>query len=176
MKTVIAFCMFSLLPIASPAWAATAPKPSGAYAFASNEMCEAQLAVTKSGSGNVTDVKLSKTGMMEAGNGIITFTPTSATGGTFTITNSTLVDGGSLRLGSVSSFPWHQITQNQSNVPYSFTATTVTVGSGAQQQVYQLVCGNVVSGVCGSVFLVRRDTTTVPNNTDCVNSISAVKR
>src|SRR6185437_14539850 len=156
MKTVIAFCMLSLLPIASPAWAAAAPKLSGAYAFASNEMCQAQLAVTSDGTGHVTNVTIAKTGMMEAGNGIITFTSTSATGGTFTITNSTLIDGGALR-AATDGFPWHQLTKNQTSTPYSFTATTFTFGSGAQKQVYQMVCGNIVSGVCRSVYLVRRD-------------------
>lgn len=114
---------------------------------------------------------LSQSGQFSGGTGIITFTPTSTTGGTASLTNATVIEGGVVRIGTAA-FNWSQKSNNKSNIPYSFTATTFTFGG----QVYQMSCGNIVNGVCRSVFLVHRDSANNNTNPNCVNAISAVKQ
>ena len=143
--------------------------PSGKYAFVSTEMCEPQLTVTKDGNGKVTNVALSKSGMMAGGAGYVTFAPTSASGGTATVTGSVLIEGGALRVGATG-FSWHQKTDNHPSTPYSFTATTFTFGG----KVYRIVGSNLASGFYKNVYLVRRDTS--DGNANCVNMISATKQ
>ena len=143
--------------------------PNGKYAFVSVEMCEARLAVTKDSNGKVTDVSLTKAGMMSGNAGYITFTPTSASGGKATITGAVLIEGGAVRIGNAG-YNWSQKPDNQAGVPYSFTATTFTFGG----QVYQLYGSNNFKTIYQNIYLIRRDT--VDGNSNCVQTLSATKQ
>ena len=169
MRILTGSCAIAALILSATA-ALAVSGPSGKYAFVSMEMCEAQLTVTKDFNGKVTDVNLTKAGMMAGGTGYITFTPTSASAGNATVTGAVLIESGALRVGS-NGFNWHQNADNQPSTPYSFTATTFTFGG----QVYRIVGGNLAGGIYKNVYLVRRDDT-VPGNANCIISISATKQ
>ena len=106
--------------------------------------------------------------MMSGGAGYITFTQTSANGGTATITGSVLIEGGAVRVGN-NGFAWSEKGDDQPATAYSFTATTFTYGG----QVYQMVGSNLASNVYKNVYLIRRDT--ADGNANCVNTISATR-
>lgn len=143
--------------------------PNGKYAFVSVEMCEAKLTVTKDSNGKVTNVSLSKAGLMSGNAGYITFTPTSASGGKATISGAVLIEGGAVRIGT-SGFNWIQKPDNLTGVPYSYTATTFTFGG----QVYQFYGSNNFNTTYQNVYLIRRDT--VDGNANCVQTMSATKQ
>ncbi len=152
--------------------AAAAPQVAGKYAYMQISQCEAQLTTAKDENGKVTDVNTVQNGLMSVGNGYITFNPkfSGATHGTAIVNGSNLIEGGSVRVNG-NGFSWHQKLENF-RAPYSFAATTFTVGG----QVYAMTYANLVNGFYQTIYLVQLDTTNGSGNPNCLNAITATRQ
>jgi hypothetical protein len=171
-KKVYALAGAALL-VSATAGQTAAPKISGKYAFLSSTFCEAQLTLKKDNQGKVTDVLISRSGLLSSNVGYITFTPTSNAAGDAVITGSTMVEGGALRVNN-NGFNWTQKTDNVPSTPYSFTATTFTFGDQTYKMVFSEA--DTTSGFFRQVYLMRRASNDNNTNPDCVEIISANKQ
>jgi hypothetical protein len=153
-------------------------KPSGRYAFTAVESCEAKFGFTtesvrlangKTDTG-VRMINSQHNGHIGSGIGYITFKPTSASAGTYTL-SITNIHGGALRVNNggvdvktdVQSF----------GGTYSFTATTFTFNSTPNGTlIYRMAYGALNSvGLPSSVHFVRQDSS--GETTNCVQAITA---
>ena len=147
------------------------PRVKGAYAFISQGYCEAQITTTKDVDGDVRNVNPTKAGQAWSSIGYINVTPTSATAGNATITGSTLVEGGALRING-SGFNWTQKADNQASQSYSFTPTTFTYAGMTYQMVYADPYG-AGDAYFRTVYLLRK---TVEAGQNCYEAIHATKQ
>jgi hypothetical protein len=162
---------------------------SGPYAFISTTNCGAKISTTPLAVVTAISPTLQhgiavKTiaadsphaGLMSAGIGIITFTPSSpgATSGTATITASTEIEGGAVQFNAAAGRPWATTSKNKASKPYSFTATALTLNG----KTFAMNLGNPVKTVYMTVNLVRRgiDDSTVSANSDCLLAITATRQ
>jgi len=164
---------------------AAALRPSGKYAFTSADSCEAKFTftfksyVTSTNPTTTTDnavraINSVANGHIGSGIGYLTFTPTSLTGGNFSV-SLTDVGGGALRINAGGT----NVTTKPKSLAgsYSFTATTFTLTpTGQSAMVFAAAYGALNgTGAPSSVHLVRQDTgggeTGDPNN--CIQSITA---
>jgi hypothetical protein len=109
MRTVVGLLACTMLwaGAAGTAGAATF-RPAGKYVFTSLESCEAKFTFAfgayKTGTNTTTNavrtINSAANGHIGSGVGYITFTPTTATGGTFTV-SLTDISGGALRISLV---------------------------------------------------------------------------
>ena len=150
-----------------------APRVQGAYAFVSHGYCEAQITTTKNGQNVVTSVNPTKSGQAWSSIGYINFVPTNATAaaGNATITGSTLVEGGALRING-NGFNWTQKADNQASRPYSFTPTTFTYAGMTYQMVYADPYG-AGNASFRTVYLLRK---TTEAGQSCYETIQATKQ
>jgi hypothetical protein len=175
---------------------AAPPKLSGKYAFVVTTFCAATLEALKgTGVKQITlsggdviqvitqpitrDVAPKNGGLISSSIGYITFN--NPVPGQLTISGSTLVEGGALRVQGKSSFAWSSQPDDQSGVPFSNTATTFTFGSGAAAEVYQMVYADPLDSnpaVYRTAYLMRRSTQgDEPNpNPDCVTNVQATRQ
>jgi hypothetical protein len=160
-----------LMTQAGPAAAVTS-KLSGAYVFVQSEHCEATLTTTSS-AGKVTAVNVPKVGLNSGSIGTITFTPTTATSGNASV-QADRVEGGSVRVNT-NGFPTQTATDTFS-APYSFTATTFTLGSGLSAMVYKVRYGKLISGVAQTVYLLRKSEINEQSNTNCLSTTVGTKQ
>jgi len=154
----------------SPATAA-ALNLSGKYAVLHMENCEAQIKTIKDVGGAVIEVRLVNAGTMSAFNGYTTLTPSSpgAASGTATITQSTVVGGGSVAIDGHGQ-PWSQSSINQSNVAYSYNGTSFTW----MGEVFAMTYGNLVGNVYKTINLVRLSQG--GNNQNCLEAMTMTKQ
>jgi len=182
MKLTLGFLVGVLLLLGHAGTADAAPvKPKGKYAFTSVDSCEAKFTfafgsykTAANGTDNAVRVINSvANGHIGSGVGYITFTPTSASGGTFTV-SLTDIGGGALRInnGGV-----NVTTKPQTfNGSYSFTATTFTLtptGGSAMTYVMAYGVADPATGATNSVHLVRQDSS--GETTNCVQAITATR-
>lgn len=146
------------------------PRVYGQYAFMSISQCEAVITTAKDGQGKVTGVASPQSGLISVGNGYITFTPSGPGTGTAVVSNSTIIEGGALRVDG-NGFSMQQSAQNGSGA-YLFTETNFTFNG----QVYQMTASNLLSGIHQTVYLVRLDHTNSNGNPNCLTAITASKR
>ena len=157
-------------------------RPSGKYAFTSIDSCEAKFTFTfgqyKTGTGATDNavhlINSVANGHIGSGIGYIPFTPTSLTGGNFSV-SLTDVGGGALRINAGGT----NVTTKPKSLAgsYSFTATTLTLSpTGQSAMTFAAAYGALNgAGAPSSVHLVRQDTgggeSGDPNN--CIQSITA---
>ena len=177
-------CAWLVVATAGTASAA-AVKPSGKYAFTSNDSCEAKF--TFAFKAYVTQTNPTKTdnavrainsvldGNIGAGVGTINFMPNSATGGTFSITITT-IGGGALRINNggvnVAVSGPEAFTGT-----YTYTQNSITLTPPPAVDApltFVMAYGQLpASGIPTSVHLVRKHST--GETTNCVESIIATK-
>ena len=159
---------------------AAALRPSGKYAFTSSDSCEAKFTFafgsykTASGTTNnaVRVINSVANGHIGSGVGYITFTPTSASGGNFTM-SLTNIHGGALRINN-GGVDVATETQTASGT-YTFTATTFTLTPASQPvMTFAMTHGALnANGAPSSVHLARQDSSGETNN--CVQAITATR-
>jgi hypothetical protein len=182
MKRTIGLLLGGLLLLGHAGTAdAAAAKPKGKYAFTTVDSCEAKFTftfksyVTAAGPTDnaVRTINSVANGHIGVGVGYITFTPTSASGGTFTM-SLTDIGGGALRINNggvdVTTKP-QSFTGN-----YSFTATTFTLTpSVGNALTFTMAYGepDPTTNITKSVHLIRQDSSGETAN--CVMAITATK-
>ena len=146
---------------------AAGPQVTGKYAYVSTTHCEAKLNVTKDLQGKVTNVTLQSGGVVSSSVGYITFTKTSATGGTAVISGATLIEGGTLRVNN-NGFNWVTKPDNMPSTPYSFTETTFTLGG----MTFRMAYADAEGAYFRTVYLVRRESPT----SNCLETVWATRQ
>lgn len=169
----------ALLSLAGSADAASL-RPAGKYAFTAIESCEAKFGFTTESvrlANGKTDtavriINSQHNGHIGSGSGYISFTPKSATGGTFTFSMID-VGGGALRVNNGGTDVTVKAESASGN--YSFTGTTmVLTPSSGPTMSFRMVFGALSSsGAPNSVHLVRKSSSGETGN--CTQSIIATK-
>ena len=186
MKLTLGFLMGVLLLLGHAGTAdAAAVKPSGKYAFTDNDSCEAKFTFTfksyvTSTNPATTDnavrtINSVANGHIGASVGTITFTPTSATGGNFSVT-TTDISGGALRINNGGINVTTSSPQSFSGT-YTYTANSLTLTPPPavdDPMTFVMAYGQLpASGIPNSVHLIRKHAGGDTNN--CVESIIATK-
>lgn len=155
-------------------------RPNGKYAFTQTEQCEAKftfafgryLTSTSTSSNAVRIINSVGNGSIGASVGYITFTPTTSSGGNFSM-SLTDVDGGALRInnGGV-----NVTTKLQgASGAYTFATSSLTLTpKGQSAMTFTMVYGALnAAGAPASVHLVRQSASGETAN--CVQEITATK-
>jgi hypothetical protein len=158
--------------------AAVPVKPSGKYVFTSTESCEAKFVFTTrtytTPTGTDTGVKIINSvinGSIGATVGIVSLTPTSASGGNFAI-KQTDVNGGSLRINN-GGFNV-QVTSGSTTGTYTFSANSISFVLPDETATFTFAYGQLpASGIPTSIHLVRKHASGETAN--CVESMILTK-
>lgn len=159
------------------------PRIAGKYAYMEFTQCAAafststqQVLVPPANSGNTANVvgavTQNQVGILAIGVGSITFTPTSATSGTATGSETSIV-GGSLAINN-STFNMQSEPSAFSDVAYdaNIAAGTLTFGT----KTYTMTLGGIdATGLVHTGYLVAQTTNTGTGNSNCVDALNVTR-
>ena len=138
---------------------AAPPRVSGKYAAFSVSLCSARIRATAS------SVRSTENGVLNVGNGYMTFTPSSATTGNAAIA-LTQVRGPNTTVNAPNS-GWQQKPGSESG-PYTLGNSTLVLAGDTWIASY----ADVVGGIAKTINLSRRETDLNP---DCVDAITLTR-